>query len=98
MVHASIDYTGSDGRRGTTSELLAIVTMCKTTGGDAARDLVWFKKFGSMRAFNLKTIQCLIGRFQVGRRWGIIDTSFGCDRTGFDDLDSDGEDDEDNDR
>jgi len=60
--------------------ILALVTLCKTNGEDASRVLVWYHKMELVRAFNVVTIDCIIGRVKVGDRWGIIDRSLGSER------------------
>lgn len=63
--------------------LLAIVQWCKEAEGDATEELVWYTSMGSIQAVNVAAVQCVIGRVQVGKQWGIIDISFECARTTF---------------
>jgi hypothetical protein len=60
--------------------ILALVTLCKTNGEDASRVPVWYHKMELVRAFDVVTIDCVIGRVKVGDRWGIIDRSLGSER------------------
>ncbi|PVF91126.1 hypothetical protein CPB86DRAFT_720040 [Serendipita vermifera] len=66
-----------------TSVLLGIVQWCKDTEGDATHERVWYSEMGLHQAINIATVQCVVGRVKVGRRWGILDLSFGCARTTF---------------
>ena len=64
--------------------LLALVKLCKTDGEDgedASLTPVWYKDLRTVRAFDVATIECVVGRVKVGNRWGIIDRSFGMQRT-----------------
>jgi hypothetical protein len=38
---------------------------------------VWYQDMGTVRAFDIATIDCVVGRVKVGNRWGIVDRSFG---------------------
>ena len=60
--------------------ILALVTLCKTNGEDASRVPVWYHKMELVRAFDVVTIDCVIGQVKVGDRWGIIDRSLGSER------------------
>jgi len=60
--------------------ILTLVTLCKTNGEDASRVLVWYHKMELVRAFDVVTIDCVVGRVKVGDRWGIIDPSLGSER------------------
>ena len=60
--------------------ILALVTLCKTNGMDASLVPVWYRETGLVRAFDIATIDCVVGRVKVGDRWGIIDRSFGSER------------------
>ena len=57
--------------------ILALVTLCKTNGKDASLAPVWYQEMGKVRAFDITTIDCVIGRVKVGNHWGIIDRSLG---------------------
>lgn len=60
--------------------LLALVKLCKTGGMDASLGPVWYQELGTVRAFDIATIDCVVGRVKVGSRWGIVDRSFGSER------------------
>lgn len=60
--------------------ILALVKLCKTSGEDASVTPVWYERMETVRAFDVATIDCVVGRVQVGNRWGIIDRSFGSQR------------------
>jgi hypothetical protein len=60
--------------------ILALVTLCKTNGEDVSWVLVWYHKMELVRAFDVVTIDCVIGRVKVSDRWGIIDRSLGTER------------------
>ncbi|KAG8786333.1 hypothetical protein FRC15_011650, partial [Serendipita sp. 397] len=62
--------------------LAALISLCDTQG-DATNNCVWYSKLQKPIFVHTSTIQCVIGRIQVGRRWGIIDTSINCIRTSF---------------
>ena len=57
--------------------ILALVTLCKTNGKDASLEPVWYQEMAQVRAFDIATIDCVVGRIKVGNHWGIIDQSFG---------------------
>ena len=57
--------------------ILALVMLCKTNGEDASRVPVWYHKMELVCAFDVVTIDCVIGQVKVGNRWGIIDRSLG---------------------
>lgn len=60
--------------------ILALVRLCKTNGKDASLGPVWYQEMEHVRAFDVATIDCVIGRVKVGKRWGIIDRSYGSQR------------------
>ena len=60
--------------------ILALVSLCKTNGMDASLVPVWYQEMELVRAFDIATIDCVVGRIRVGDRWGIIDRSFGSER------------------
>ena len=60
--------------------ILALVKLCKTDGKDTSLGLVWYQEMENVRAFDVATIDCVIGRIKVGNRWGIIDRSYGSQR------------------
>ena len=62
------------------SAILALVTLCKTNGNDASLTPVWYTDMEKVRAFDIATIDCVVGRVKVGNRWGIIDRSLGSQR------------------
>ena len=41
---------------------------------------VWYQEMEHIRAFDVATIDCVIGQVKVGKRWGIIDHSYGSQR------------------
>ena len=47
---------------------------------DASLVPVWYQEMELVRAFDIATIDCVVGRIRVGDRWGIIDRSFGSER------------------
>ena len=47
---------------------------------DASLVPVWYQEMGLVRAFDIATIDCVVGRVKVSDRWGIIDQSFGSER------------------
>ena len=53
--------------------ILALVMLCKMNGEDASRVPVWYHKMELVHAFNVMTIDCVVGRVKVGDCWGIID-------------------------
>ena len=59
--------------------ILAIVSLCHTNGEDATKSPVWYdeKNMGSVRAFSVRAIDCVVGRVRVGDRWGIVDRCWG---------------------
>jgi len=61
--------------------ILTLVTLCKTNGEDASRVPVWYHKMELVCAFDIVTIDCVVGQVKVGDRWGIIDHSLGSERT-----------------
>jgi hypothetical protein len=68
--------------------ILALVRMCKTNGMDASSKPIDYKDgdIEAVRAFNVGTINCVIGRVKMGKWWGIIDRSFGPLRINIYDL------------
>ena len=64
-------------------ELLAIVQWCRDAEGDATKSRIWYESMGVFQAVNVATIQCPVGRVQVGNQWGILDISYECARTSF---------------
>jgi len=57
--------------------ILALVRLCKTDGQDASLTPVWYQDLGTVWAFDIATIDCIIGQLKVGNCWGIVDQSFG---------------------
>jgi hypothetical protein len=57
--------------------ILVLVTLCKMNGKDVSVEPVWYKDMETVRAFDIGTIDCVIGRIKVGDRWGIVDQSYG---------------------
>lgn len=53
------------------------------TQGDAKIAFVWYSRFREPVFVHTSTIQCVVDRIQVGRRWGTIDTTINCIRTSF---------------
>ena len=54
-----------------------MTNLCKTNGEDASQVPVWYHEMEFVHAFDISTLDCIIGRVKVGNRWGIIDQSFG---------------------
>ena len=52
--------------------ILALVTLCKTDGKDASLMPVWYQEMEIAWAFNIATIDCVVGRIKIGDHWGII--------------------------
>ena len=48
-----------------------------TNGKDVSLEPVWCQDMEIIRAFNITTIDCVIGRIKVGDQCGIIDQSYG---------------------
>jgi hypothetical protein len=91
---ANVTYPATSTNRAS-SALLAIANWCKYTKGDATRERVWYTEMGLHQAINVATVQCVVGRVQVGRRWGILDLSYGYARTVFlEDPEEDGREEE----
>jgi len=60
--------------------ILALVTLCKTNGENASRVPVWYHKMELVRAFDVVTIDCIIGQVKVGNHWGTTNRSLGSER------------------
>ena len=54
--------------------------LCKTNEKDATLEPVWYQDMETVQAFDITTIDSVIGRIKVGNRWGIIDQSYGLQR------------------
>jgi len=61
--------------------ILMLVMLCKTNGEDASRVPVWYHKMELVHAFDIVTIDCVVGQVKVSDHWGIIDRSLGSERT-----------------
>ena len=61
--------------------ILALVMLCKTNREDASWVPVWYHKMELVHAFNVVTIDCIIGQVKVGNCWGIINCSLGSECT-----------------
>jgi len=70
--------------------LLGLVRLCRDVVRDASNRPVWFEKMRNMIPVNISTIQCAVGRINVGHRWGILDLTYGCASTTFIDDEEDG--------
>jgi len=57
--------------------ILALVTLCKTNREDASWVLVWYHKMELVCAFDVVTIDCVVGQVKVDDHWGIINRSLG---------------------
>jgi len=57
--------------------ILALVTLCKTNGMDASLVPVWYWEMELVHAFDIATIDCVVGQIKVSDCWGIINQSFG---------------------
>jgi hypothetical protein len=73
---------------------LGMIRWCKDAIGDAAHTPLWYETEGELQAVNIATIKCGVARVKCGMKWGIIDNSFGCARTVFNDGEADTDDDE----
>jgi len=62
--------------------ILVLVMLCKTNREDASQVPVWYHKMELVRAFDVVTIDCVIGQVKVGDRWGIINHSLGSEHVG----------------
>jgi len=60
--------------------ILMLVMLCKTNGKDASLEPVWYQEMEMVQAFDIATIDCVIGRIKVSDCWGIIDRSYGSQR------------------
>jgi len=61
--------------------VLALVTLCKMNRMDASLAPVWYQEMEVVCAFDIETIDCVVGQIKIGDHWGIIDRSFGSERT-----------------
>ena len=82
------------------SNIVAMVRICKTTGEDASKVPVWYKDgdLGGIRALDVATIESVVGRVRVGKKWGIIDRSYGFQQAimhGMEEVEYESEDDAD---
>jgi hypothetical protein len=41
--------------------ILALIMLCKTDGKDASLELVWYQDMGTVQAFNIAMINCVVG-------------------------------------
>ncbi|CAG7851119.1 SubName: Full=Uncharacterized protein {ECO:0000313/EMBL:CCA74327.1} [Serendipita indica DSM 11827] len=82
ILVAEVSSSSSDGIHEASRELLAYVSACNTQG-DATQESVWYSELRAPEFVHINTIQCVVGRIKVGKRWGIIDTSLNCARTTF---------------
>ena len=48
--------------------ILALVKPCKTEGGDASLEPIWYRDMETVRAFDVATIDCVVGLIKVGDR------------------------------
>ena len=65
---------------------LVLVKRCKMNGKDANLEPVWYQDMGTIQAFNIATISCVIGQIKVSNCWGIVDQSFGSHHVVMDGL------------
>ena len=56
--------------------LLALVMLCKMNRKDASMEPVWYQEMETVWAFDIVTIDCVIGQIKVSNCWGIIDWSY----------------------
>lgn len=63
--------------------LLAIITPCETEGEDATKELLMYKKMTTQIATDLQCVECVVGRAETRKNWGIIDRSGDFARTEF---------------
>ena len=61
--------------------ILALITLCKTSRMDASLTPVWYQESELVCAFNIATIDCVVGQVKVDDHWGIINQSFGSECT-----------------
>lgn len=60
------------------TQILAVVRPCRTTGEDASQKVVEFRGFHELIVTDLRSIKTVVGRVKTRGRWGIIDHSDGC--------------------
>jgi len=59
-----------------TTQILVLITPCKTTGGsDAAKSYVSYKETHVSIIIDLRNVKAVVGRIFSRGRWGIIDRS-----------------------
>ena len=51
--------------------------LCKTDGKDVSLMPVWYQEMEIVQAFDIATIDCVVGQIKISNHWGIIDQSFG---------------------
>ena len=53
--------------------ILVLVRLCQMNGKDMSMELVWCEDLEMIQAFEIATINCVVGRVKVSSCWGIID-------------------------
>ena len=76
-IHVTLPAEPRIGTNRNSDTLLALVTLCKTNEEDASLKLVWYTDMELVRAFDIATLCCVVGRIKINNCWGIIDWSFG---------------------
>lgn len=71
-----------------------LLTPCQTTGKDATKELTSYSRKLATIATDLRNIQSVVGRFQTRGEWFIIDRGGEYASPASCNVDSDGEDDE----
>jgi len=59
------------------TQVLAVIRPCRTTGEDASQKLVEFRDFHEPIITDLRSIKSVVGRVKTRGRWGIVDRSDG---------------------
>jgi hypothetical protein len=71
----SLGDKGLWGRFQSMTQLLAVITPCKTNGQDASRNLVGYKTTTAPIVTDVRNIVCLIGRVHSRGSWWLVDRS-----------------------
>ncbi|KIK91865.1 hypothetical protein PAXRUDRAFT_830475, partial [Paxillus rubicundulus Ve08.2h10] len=65
------------------TQILAVIRPCRTTGEAASQKLVEFRNFHEPIVTDLRSIKSVVGRVKTRGRWGIVDRSDGSARAVF---------------
>ena len=57
--------------------ILALVALCKTNRMDVSLEPVWYREMEVVHAFDIATIDCVVGQIRIDGCWGVINRSFG---------------------